>query len=473
MGGARRDWCPHPLTVAVATGPACRPQAAPAKPYGAPDAEWGVVQWWRDFFSRELARVRRDGRASMLWSMRITVAATAGYVVASLFFPGTQPLLAPLTAMLVVQVTPLSLLASGLDRVIAVVAGVALAVAFAAVVPLEWWSLGVLILISITVGEFLRLRSNLVEVAISAMLVLGVGAIGAEAAAWQRIAETLVGAAVGIIATLVFPPKVPSSDAGRAIDGLGEAVSELLNRAAGELDAMAEGDPHRLSGSARAWLGDARLITHNIPVVGAALLRAEEGRRLNVRAVRTPYVEAGLRQGLEALEHTAVAIRGLMRSVTDASDGDWLDEHSASDVLRDLAETFRQLAEGADSFGGLVRHEGDVQDTLSRDDIAHLQEAQDGMLRARARLDAALTEARSPDVVELYAAARATVRRLQHELGLDERVRGQLRHPPRGRPHLRPGARRRSAGEVPDTTGSEDETQVLPRLSDEHPEDGP
>ena len=201
-----------------------------------------------------------------------------------------------------------------------------LAVGFAAVVPLEWWSLGVLILISITIGQFLRLRSNLVEVAISAMLVLGVGAIGAEAAAWQRIAETLVGAVVGIVATLVFPPKVATSDAGRAIDGLADAVSELLVRAADGLGAMAA-EPQHLAGAAREWLDDARRITHNIPQVGAALLKAEEGRRLNVRAVRTPHVEPGLRQGLEALEHSAVAIRGLMRSLADAADGDWLEEN--------------------------------------------------------------------------------------------------------------------------------------------------
>jgi hypothetical protein len=432
-----------------------------------------VVHWWRGFFSRELARLRRDGRASLLWSLRITVAATASYLVASLLFPDTQPLLAPLTAMLVVQVTPLSLLASGLDRVIAVVAGVSLAVGFAAVVPLEWWSLGVLILISITIGQFLRLRSNLVEVAISAMLVLGVGAIGAEAAAGQRIAETLVGAAVGIIATLVFPPKVASSDAGRAIDGLADAVSELLVRAAGELDAMAEGDPHRLSGAAREWLDDARRITHDIPVVGAALLRAEEGRRLNVRAVRTPHVEPGLRQGLEALEHTAVAIRGLMRSVVEASDGDWLNEASAGEVLRDLAASFRSLAAGADAFGELVRHEGDVEVSLSREDIARLQDAQESMLRARARLDTALNEAHPADVIEVYAATRATVRRLQHELGLDERVRRQVRLLPERRLPTRPGARRRSAGAVPQPTGPDDETQVLPRLRDEPPEDGP
>ena len=431
------------------------------------------MRWWRGFVSRELARVRRDGRASLLWSLRITVAATASYLVASLFFPDTQPLLAPLTAMLVVQVTPLSLLASGLDRVIAVVAGVALAVGFAAVVPLEWWSLGVLILISITVGQFLRLRSNLVEVAISAMLVLGVGAIGAEAAAWQRIAETLVGATVGIIATLVFPPKVPSSDAGRAIDGLADAISQLLVRAADELDVMAEGDPHRLSGAAREWLDDARRITHDIPAVGAALLRAEEGRRLNVRAVRTPHVEPGLRQGLEALEHTAVAIRGLMRSVAEASDSDWLDQDSAGDVLRDLAETFRALAAGADAFGELVRHEGDVQTSLSREDIARLQTAQDGMLRARAHLDAALTEPRPADVVELYAATRAAVRRLQHELGLDERVRRQLRLLPQRRLPTLPGVRRRSTRAAGHPTGPDDETKVLPRLSDEPPGNGP
>jgi hypothetical protein len=168
-----------------------------------------------------------------------------------------------------------------------------------------------------------------------------------------------------------------------------------------------------------------------------------------------------------------VAIRSQMRSMVDASDGDWLDGDSASDVLRDLAETFRTLAAGADAFGHLVRHEGDVQVSLSRDDIDRLQGAQDGMLRSRARLDTALTEAWPADVVELYAATRATVRRLQHELGLDERVRRQLRLLPERRPPIRPRVRRRPTGDVPQPTGPEDETQVFPRLVDEPPEDGP
>jgi hypothetical protein len=231
------------------------------------------------------------------------------YVVATLLFPGTQPLLAPLTAMLVVQVTPVSLLASGVDRVIAVVTGVALAVVFAAVVPLEWWSLGVLIFLSITLGQALRLRGNLIEVAISGMLVLGVGSFSAESAAWQRIAETLVGAAVGIAANLVFPPRIPTGDAGRGIEGLADSIGDLLRRSADALEQLV-GEHAAIGPAAIAWLEDARGITHHdVPRVGAVLLHAEQGRRLNVRAVGTADLGPGLRHGLESLEHTALAVR--------------------------------------------------------------------------------------------------------------------------------------------------------------------
>jgi uncharacterized membrane protein YgaE (UPF0421/DUF939 family) len=96
-----------------------------------------------------------------------------------------------------VQVTPVSLLASGLDRVVAVVTGVSLAVVFTDVVPLEWWSLGVLIFVSIAIGQLLRLRSNLLEVAMSGMFVLGVRSLGAESAAWRRITVDGVGSADG------------------------------------------------------------------------------------------------------------------------------------------------------------------------------------------------------------------------------------------------------------------------------------
>jgi len=426
--------------------------------------------WWRRIFIHEVRRLRNDGRSALLWSLRVTIAATASYLAATLIFPGTQPLLAPLTAMLVVQVTPLSLLTSGLDRVVSVVAGVLVAVGFATVVPLEWWSLGLLIFVSITIGQALRLRSNLVEVAISAMLVLGVGALAAGSAAGQRIAETLVGAAVGIAVNLLFPPKVASAEAGNAIDGLADSISELLIRAADELTGLAP-DRRDVSPAARMWLGEARRITHDIPQVGAALLRAEQGRRLNVRAVGTSDVGPGLRQGLEALEHAAVAIRSLFRAVADGTDDAvWLEDEAAEDVLLGLAQTFRELASGVDAFGQLVRDEADRGIRMTAADVDTLGEAIDGLHEARARLDDLLMAGSDPELIELHAAVLSTVKRLLSEMDLDQRVRRQIRLVRHARPRSAPpGAHTaRTHGSRPPPPESPDpspdaETQLLPR----------
>jgi hypothetical protein len=427
---------------------------------------------WRTRLVGELTRLRSDGRAALLWSLRITVAATASYVVGTLLFPGTQPLLAPLTAMLVVQVTPVSLLASGLDRVVAVVTGVSLAVAFAAVVPLEWWSLGMLIFVSITIGQALRLRSNLIEVAISGMLVLGVGALGAESAAGQRIAETLVGAGVGIAANLLFPPRIPTADAGLAIERLADSVSELLTGAADSLKAMSS-DPRELPPAARAWLGEARRITHQeVPRVGATLLAAEQGRRLNVRAVGTADVGPGLRQGIESLEHSVLTVRSMFRALADAStDATWLGEESAEDVLLGLAQTLREMAAGIDAFGELVRIEAAPARQMSTEHIRELRDAVAGLPEARGRLEDLLTTDVDPTLRELHAAVLSTVKRLQRELDLEQRVRRQIQLRGRTRPRPRPLRQRPAAPPPPFTpeTGSGEvapdaETMPMPRL---------
>jgi uncharacterized membrane protein YccC len=393
----------------------------------------------------------------MAWSLRVTIAATASYLVGVVVFPSTQPLLAPLTAMLVVQVTPVSLLNSGRERVISVIAGVGLAVGFASVLPLEWWSLGLLIWVAITVGQYLRLRDNLIEVAISAMLVLGVGSLGATAAAWQRIAETLVGAAVGILVNLVYPPKAGSADAAQAIDGLADQVSGLLVRAGEELEKLAtEDDRSLLPAQARGWLMDARRITDEVPSIGAALRRAEEGRRLNVRSVGTPPVEPGLRQGLEALEHTTVSVRSLMRTVGDAARDGVLSDRT--DVLLELATTFRQMAAGVDAFGELVRNEGQVQSQLSAPDVERLRSAFEGLKESSERLDGRIAS-EPGELLELFTHMRMTVRRLLSEFDLGERVRRQFQLVKRRA--RRPRPRKRQQPVVWEPAGPDDETQAI------------
>ncbi|QIK67195.1 hypothetical protein G7072_13330 [Nocardioides sp. HDW12B] len=439
--------------------------------------------------SRARRRFRLPSRGEFLFALRLTVAAVLSYVAATLIFPEAQPLLAPLTAMLVVQVTPASLLARGLDRVIAVVAGVSIAVGFATLVPLEWWTLGLLILVALSVGQMLRLEANLIEVAISAMLVLGVGSLSAGSAAWERMTETLVGAAVAVAANLLFPPKVAVDDAGEAVDDFADRVSGLLQRAAEELtEAVARG--HDLANLTPRWLDEARSVTHDFPAVEAAVLHAEEGRRMNMRAAFTSDAGPGLRQGLEALEHTAVSVRSMFRAVDDAAaDSRDVDREVLDDIAQGLAQTFTEMHQGVDAFGQLVHDEATPGPRGRATDVRAVAAALEGLHEARTRLEEVLVTASVPELVELTAAVLATVRRLLQEMDLDERIRRQMRSArfaprvrtgPAGRP--RPGGPHRQAvpstlattpsgpggpggpGE-PDPTGDPDAaTELMPRI---------
>ena len=379
---------------------------------------------------RQLDRFRRGGREGTLWALRLTGAAVAAYLVALLAFGG-KPLLAPLTALLVVQATPKSLVASGVDRVVSVVAGVSLAVGFSAVVPLTWWSLGLVIGLSLVIGQVLRLKANLLEVPISGMLVLGVRATNTEDAASDRIAETLIGALVGVIATLLLPPKVATTSAAEAIQGFAREFAELLRRAADQV-VEAEGRGERIADQARDWLDDARTITHALPSVGAAVLHAEEGRKLNVRALRAPNAAPGLRQGLEALEHSGIALRGMFRGIADVTnDPDWPDDDSGRAAATDLVQVLRELADGMAAFGELVRDEAVSRELSAPERVHGVVEALRGLQDARSRLRDRIRLDCSPVLTELYMSLSTTVKRVLRELDLEERVRRQaLLRPP-------------------------------------------
>ncbi|MET8756167.1 aromatic acid exporter family protein, partial [Streptomyces sp. NPDC004667] len=120
---------------------------------------------------RQLLSRRRD--PVVVQSVRSTGAAVVSYVIALRLSDEPAPLTAPLTALLVVQVTLYSTLTTGVRRVNSVVAGVLVAIGFSALVGLTWWSLGLVILASLVVGHLVRVDEFVPEVAISAMLVLG------------------------------------------------------------------------------------------------------------------------------------------------------------------------------------------------------------------------------------------------------------------------------------------------------------
>jgi hypothetical protein len=233
---------------------------------------------------------------------------------------------------------------SALQRVVSVVAGVLVAVAFSALVGFTWWSLVIVIAVGLAIGQVLRLGIHILEVPISAMLILS---LGTSAAATGRIFETLVGAGAGMLGGLIFAP-LRVQPAEEAIDDLSRQLATLLDEMANDLE----------TGSAETTAGQrlsqARAIGGEIQHVDRALAEAEESLRLNPRKRLLPYVSSALRDGLEALEHAATTVRGIARSIADETR---LDDGALRDAeTREcLASVLRQLAAAVRTFGRLVR----------------------------------------------------------------------------------------------------------------------
>ncbi|EYT82515.1 FUSC family protein [Streptomyces sp. NPDC003703] len=253
--------------------------------------------------------VKRHRDPVVVQALRSTVAATIAYVIAKWLSPEPAPLTAPLTALLVVQVTLFATLQTSVRRVNAVVAGVVVAILFSLLVGLTWWSLALVILAGLGVGHLVRVDEFVAEVAISAMLVLGVTTVGSTA--WARIVETLIGAVVGMGCNLLLAPPLWTEHAGESIDGLARRMRRLMLHMGEE---VAGGTPVE---QAAARLHEARRLDHDIADVDAALRQAEDSLRLNPRVREGLLHRVVLRTGLDTLEICTVVLRVLARTFTD------------------------------------------------------------------------------------------------------------------------------------------------------------
>ena len=279
-------------------------------------------------------------------SVRSAAAATVAYVIALRLSPEPAPLTAPLTALLVVQVTLYATLTTGIRRVNSVVAGVVVAIAFSVLVGLTWWSLALLILASLAVGHLVRVSEFVPEVAISAMLVLGVTRVGDTA--WARVLETLIGAVVGLGCNLLFAPPVWVGAAGESIGDLARRVRQLMLRM-GEEAAGRTPVEH-----ATARLHEARRLDHDIVQVDAALRQAEDSLKLNPRVREGLLHRIVLRTGLDTLEICTVVLRVLARTLTDLAkerDPDPLFEPQVGATLEQLLS---EVGDAVVSFAVLV-----------------------------------------------------------------------------------------------------------------------
>jgi uncharacterized membrane protein YccC len=235
-----------------------------------------------------------------------------------------------------VQVTVWESVSRGLQRVLGVVVGVLVAFGFARVAGIHAWSIALVVFVSILAGQALRLgQQGSVQVPVSALLVLVLGAT-TGGYALDRVVDTAIGAACGILVNLVVVPPTRLEDARVAVADFGRALADLLRQVADDL-----GTPGR---ELSAHLSPARGLGVKVTAADQAVSRTATALRWHPAGRRDrPEVEklVGATKAAILVERPA---RGIARALADAPEG-WSPPPS-------LAEPLRQLLLGVADEGG-------------------------------------------------------------------------------------------------------------------------
>ena len=223
------------------------------------------------------------------------------------------PVLAPLTAVVVVQVSVRASVLTALQRGVAVVLGVLVAVALGDALSLTGFTVGVLVAVSLGIAQLLlRLPAGSArQVPISILVVLTAVASTPESSGWTRTVDTIVGAAVGVAVSLVLP-------ASRLVDAR-QTLSRLADSLSSSLDAMGSGleQPWSTDQTER-WRRQARttrerLVDQAVEAVG----KGREAARWNVRDRRHIAVLGEFERVLPRLERTAIGVSVISRGLDD------------------------------------------------------------------------------------------------------------------------------------------------------------
>jgi Aromatic acid exporter family member 1 len=260
-------------------------------------------------------RVRGWVTLDRLWWVQLAkvgVAAALSWSLAKFLTNSELPVFAPLTSIIVVQVTVADSVLKALERMLGVIIGVAVAVGLGHALGLHVWTISLLIVSGMLVGQVLRLGSpGSLQIAISALLVATVGA-QQQGYALDRIADTAIGAVIGLAINMTLLPPTHVSPARDSLTAVAQDLSALLNAISAGLKAgWSAADAHQ-------WLAEARDISTRMNGARAEVEQAEASLRWNPLRRGVLDEAAGVRQTLVALDRVAVLTRAVARTLADA-----------------------------------------------------------------------------------------------------------------------------------------------------------
>lgn len=283
-------------------------------------------------------------RPPLLQLVKTAVATVVTWGIAAAVFPGTLPVFGAIAALLVVAPSVNQSFAKALERSVGVILGVVLGSVIGTLFGGESVIVLIAIVAAIAVGWAVRLTpASAVQIPISAMLVLSVGAVTPNYA-FDRIVETLIGAAVGVVVNGLLVPPVALGPAERAVGDLTAQLAAALDDLADALQSPVQ--RRRLD----ELLINARLLHTMQLKAEAAIVTGEESLRLNPR-------RSAHRDRLEALDSVTprlgrivTRVRGMTRTVHDLYDVELVREPTIADIavqLHRAAHDLRLLVQSA------------------------------------------------------------------------------------------------------------------------------
>jgi hypothetical protein len=257
---------------------------------------------WRAPTSTEIGTVAKAGLAAGLaWSLAYAV----------LDVP--SPVLASLTAVVVVQVSVRASISTALQRSAAVVLGVLAALAIGDALELNGLTVALLVTGSLAVAELvLRLpKAAARQVPVSVLVVLSAVAASPGTEGWRRALDTVIGAAIGVAVSLLLPAS-RLVDARQTLDRLASSLGTVL-------ESMGTGLQQPWSTEQTAvWRRTARTAREDmVDQAAEAVGNGREAARWNVRDRRHIAVLAEYEDFLPRIERTAIGVSVISRGLDD------------------------------------------------------------------------------------------------------------------------------------------------------------
>lgn len=175
-----------------------------------------------------VSTVRGKKRLPVLQMLKTIAAALAAWYLTILVVPSEKPIFAVMAAIIVVQPSVNASLGRALERSIGTILGVVVALGASMAFGAPAWLVLLAISLAVVIGwlfKFTPATSN--QIAISAMLVIAIGAATPEYAL-HRIIETLIGVVVGLVINAIIVPPVALKPAIDATANLTDNIASVL-----------------------------------------------------------------------------------------------------------------------------------------------------------------------------------------------------------------------------------------------------